>query len=175
MNKLSLSILIAALMCASIATKTDAAAKPQRTVIFAMHNTDNRVKALESVFEKHNSPLLPYAKAYVDMADKYNVDWKLLPSISGLESSFGLHQMPGSHNSYGWGGGLIYFNSYEEGIQTITSTLRSNYYDRGADTVYKIAPIYAESPTWAPRVTRFMDEIESEYQKIGMTRLALTI
>jgi hypothetical protein len=148
--------------------------KPTPTVI-TMHNTDLRVKALERLFEKHNSPLAPYAKVYVETADKYGVDWRLLPAISGLESSFGVHQLSGSHNSYGWGGGRIYFDSYEDGIETIISSLKKRYYDRGADTVYKIAPIYAESKTWAPRVTSFMNQIDAEYAHLGTHQLELTI
>ena len=62
---------------------------------------DSRVVALERVFTKYNSPLVPLAQTYVDTADKYGIDWKLLPAISGLESSFGIHLMPGSHNAYG--------------------------------------------------------------------------
>lgn len=145
------------------------------TDISKVKSSDKRVKALENVFEKYNSPLKPYAAFYVEAADKYGIDWKLLPSIAGLESSFGKRQMPGSHNSYGWGGGYIYFDSYEHGIETISESLKRRYYDRGADTVYKIAPIYAESPTWAPRVTSFMDKFESELTYLELTELELTI
>lgn len=136
---------------------------------------DMRSKALENVFKRHNSPLVGEAATYVRLADKYNVDWKLLPSISGLESSFGLHLMPNSYNAYGWGGGYIYFNSWEDGIDKILSSLKKNYYDKGANTVYSIAPIYAESPTWAPRVTRFMNEIQAELDTLNSENLTLTI
>lgn len=136
---------------------------------------DLRVKALEQVFGKYNSPLKPYAKAYVTTADKYGVDWKLLPAISGLESSFGQAQMPGSYNSYGWGRGYIYFNSVESGIDTVLSGLKQNYINRGALTVEAIGPIYSESPTWAVRVKRFMNEIDIAYKKLESNVLTLTI
>ena len=144
----------------------------------ALKNTsgnDMRVDALRNFFEKRNSPLVPYAKAYVELADKHGVDWKLLPAISGLESSFGIHLMPGSHNGYGWGGGHIYFSSWEEGIDTINKALAEKYYGRGANTVWKIGPIYAESPTWAVRVNSFMEQIEAEHNKLQNSKLALTI
>lgn len=125
---------------------------------------DNRVVALKNVFKRYNSPLAPYAKDYVSMADKYDVDWKLLPAISGLESSFGRFLMPNSHNGYGWGGGHIYFKDWPEGIEVINKTLRKNYMEKwNAQTVWEIGPIYAESPTWAVRVDKFMNEINSEY------------
>jgi len=125
---------------------------------------DIRVTALESIFTKYNSPLFPYAKAYVEFADKYGVDWKLLPSIAGLESSFGKHLLPGSYNGYGWGGGTIYFKSWENGIETINKALKENYMIKWkALDVWSIGPIYAKSPTWAVRVNKFMQEINAEY------------
>lgn len=125
---------------------------------------DVRVQALENVLEKYHSPLKPYAKTYVTMADKYGVDWKLLPSIAGLESTFGRAMIDSTHNAYGWGSGTIYFASWEDGIETINKTLKSNYMDKwGATNVWEIGPIYAESPTWAVRVNGFMNEINTEY------------
>ncbi|RJQ25376.1 hypothetical protein C4577_05720 [Candidatus Parcubacteria bacterium] len=136
---------------------------------------DPRVLALKNVFNKYNSPLTPYADLYIKHADKNGVDWKLLPAISGLESSFGRYYMPGSHNVYGWGGGYIYFQSWEEGIKNINKALKRNYIDKGADNVYSIGPIYAESPTWAVRVNRFMEEINQEYIKISTSNLTVTL
>lgn len=131
---------------------------------------DLRVATLENVFTKYNSPLTPYAKTYVEAADKYGVDWKLLPAISGLESSFGRAMIDQTYNAYGWGSGTIYFTSWEDGINTINKTLKSNYMDKwGASNVWEIGPIYAESPTWAIRVNSFMTEINKEY--LSLTNL----
>ncbi len=155
--------------------KVQAAVKKPEIVAASIKPVDVRIKALQNVLSSHKSPLAPFASAYITTADKYGVDWKLLPAIAGLESSFGKRQMPGSHNSYGWGGGHIYFTSYEEGIDKILYALRHKYYDRGADTVYKIAPIYAESPTWAPRVVSFMNKFEAEVNRLELEKLTLTI
>ena len=128
---------------------------------------DVRSIAIENIFKKYNSPLLGLGATYVKYADKYGVDWKLLPSISGLESSFGQFLMPGSYNGYGWGGGYIYFESWEDGIDIINKTLRGNYMDKwGATDVWSIGPIYAESKTWSVRVNGFMNEIEAEYKSL---------
>lgn len=135
---------------------------------------DDRVAALEKFLEKYNSPLKPYAGAYVKYADQYNVDWRLLPAISGVESTFGKFYIAGTYNAYGWGSGIIYFKSWEDGIQTINKTLREKYMDHwGAQNVWEIAPIYAESKTWAPRVALFMGQISDEY--ISLTSEKLTI
>lgn len=133
---------------------------------------DIRVKALTNVFEKHDSPLAPYAKDYIASADKYNVDWKLLPAISGLESSFGKALINGTYNAYGWGSGTIYFTSWADGIDTITKSLREDYMNKWkAKDVWEIGPIYAESPTWAVRVNHIMGEIDSEYITLSQAQI----
>lgn len=145
------------------------------TPINGSQKSDERILALENIFRKYDSPLTDYASDYVKYADIYDIDWKLLPAISGLESTFARFYMPGSYNAYGWGGGYIYFKSWDNGIETITKALRVNYYDRGASDVWTIGPIYAESPTWAVRVDGFMNEINNEYLKIISTNLTPSI
>lgn len=129
---------------------------------------DTRVKALRNVLERYNSPLASEAENYVKYADEYGVDWRLLPSIAGLESTFGKFLIPGSYNAYGWGSGRIYFESWEDGIRTINKALRERYMDRGATDVWSIGPIYAESKTWSVRVNYFMSVFEKEYQKLSL-------
>lgn len=131
---------------------------------------DSRVVAIQKIFKKYNSPLGPYAPFYVEYADKYNIDWKLLPAISGLESYFGTMLIPGTYNAYGWGGGYIYFKSWEDGIAAVTKSLREDYMNKwGAKTVWDIGPIYAEAPHWSTRVSAFMDEISNEYVQLTST------
>lgn len=136
---------------------------------------DMRVKALQNVFNKYNSPLAAEAHHYVRYADEFGIDWKLLPAISGLESSFGKRLMPGSHNAYGWGGGHIYFETWEDGIRSINKAFKEKYAERGATDVWTIGPIYAESPTWSVRVNGFMEEIEREHKKISIFSAVPTI
>jgi len=137
-----------------------------------LNESDKRVLALQNVFKKYNSPLTPYASYYVKYADNYGVDWKLLPSIAGLESYFGRFLVPDTHNAYGWGGGYIYFEDWEDGIETINRSLKKNYIDRGADNVYKIGPIYAEAGHWSSSVSRFMNEINIEYITLSKPQLS---
>lgn len=126
---------------------------------------DWRVAALENFFRKYNSPLVSYAPIFVKQADKYNVDWRLLPAISGVESSFGKRLIPGSYNAYGWGRGHVRFADWENGIETVNRSLRQNYIDKGADSINRIGPIYAEARNWSTRVSYFLEEINEEYIK----------
>lgn len=168
-----LIILIATLLVISFPQKANAAEQIAQSSAKLAQATadinpmDMRVRALRNVFERHNSPLADQAENYVKYADKYGVDWKLLPAISGLESSFGLHLINGTYNAYGWGSGKIYFDSWEDGIKTIDQALAQNYIKKGATNVWSIGPIYAESPTWAVRVNSFMNEINAEYLRLN--------
>src|SRR3989344_9215484 len=64
---------------------------------------DNRVKILEEFLKQYNSPLVPHAVDFVKYADEYDLDWKLVASISGLESTFGKAIPYNSYNGWGWG------------------------------------------------------------------------
>ena len=102
MQKVITILLTITILTAFTAGKTDAAQKQSQSIVVAMNASDMRATALERVFEKYHSPLAGYADSYVSIADKYEIDWKLLPAIAGLESSFGKAQLAGSYNSYGW-------------------------------------------------------------------------
>ncbi len=123
---------------------------------------------ITKMLRKYNSPLLPATDAFISTCISYELDCYLLPSITGLESSFGQYTYPGSNNPFGWGGGLIMFETWDKAIETVGQGLRENYMNKGADTVEKIAPIYAESKTWAPRVQSFISQFKQEEEKIDL-------
>jgi len=131
----------------------------------ALALSDNRVKILREFLESYNSPLAPFARAFVETADIYNLDWRLVAAISGVESTFGQQIPANSYNGWGWGiygNNVIYFSSWEDGIQTISKGLREKYMDRtGTDNIYAIGSSYAASPTWAVRVESFMNSISN--------------
>jgi len=122
-----------------------------------------RVKILKSFLEKYSSPLAPFAESFIKNADKYNLDWKFVAAISGLESTFGKQIPYSSYNGWGWGvygDNVIRFSSWDEGIETVSKGLRENYINKwGARDVYEIGRLYASSPTWAVRVDYIMDKI----------------
>jgi len=133
---------------------------------------DNRFKILKAFLEKYNSPLAASTYDFVKNSDAYNLDWKLVAAISGVESTFGQFIPYNSFNAWGWGvygNNVIYFLSWEEGIETVSKGLRENYLNKWkATNIYEIGRIYAESPTWAARVEYFMEKItEFENQNLA--------
>ncbi|MBU0569369.1 glucosaminidase domain-containing protein [Patescibacteria group bacterium] len=124
--------------------------------------TDMRQVALKKYLEKHNSPLADHADEFIVAADKYDLDWRLVPAISGVESTFGKRIPYKSYNAYGWANGKHSFRSWEDSIEIVSKTLREKYYDNGTPNIAKIARRYAPpSNSWAWKVKWFMREIDS--------------
>ena len=131
-------------------------------------NYAKKKRVIETVLKKYNSPLVRNADDFIAACQTYHMNCYLLPAITGLESSFGQFTWPGSHNPFGWGGGYIMFKDWSEGITTVAQGLHDNYIQKGADDLYSIGPIYSESPTWAVRVERFMNEMQREEDNLQL-------
>jgi len=121
---------------------------------------DNRNTILKKYLISKNSPLADYSEQIIYSSDKYELDWRLIPAITGVESGFGNHMPKDSYNAYGWANGAYSFNSWNESIEIVTKTLREKYKDKGAQSLSQIGRIYAPpSSTWSYKVKSFMDDI----------------
>lgn len=122
---------------------------------------DPRAKILSDYFASYNSPLQYQAQDFVDAADKYALDWKLVPAISGVESTFG--KAAYDYNAWGWGiygNQALGFKSWKDGIYTVSEGLRQNYFDRGLTNPYSINRVYAASPSWGWKVNFFINDLD---------------
>ncbi len=139
----------------------DAEIKTDEQVVVAKR-LDPNAQILQKYLARFDSPLQYHAQDFIDAAKIYNLDWKLLPSIAGVESTFGKF-IPGGFNGWGWGvygTQAIYFASWREAIFTIAQGLRENYFNKGYNEPYSINRIYAASPTWGYKVSYFMNDLE---------------
>lgn len=122
---------------------------------------DPRTKILSAYFAKYNSPLQYHAQDFIDAADTYGVNWKLVPAIAGVESTFGKNSY--GYNAWGWG---IYgdqrlnFSSWRKGIFTVTEGLKEDYINRGYTDPFAMNRRYAASKTWGSRVNYFMNDLD---------------
>ncbi len=141
--------------------------------------SDLRVKIIQDYLKQFDSPLVPYSSNFVKYADEYDLDYRLVVSISGVESTFGRQIPYNSYNGWGWGifgSNVKYFASWDEGIKTVSQGLRENYIDEwGASNVYEIGRFYAASPTWAQRVEYFMKTIQDFELRSPQSALSLSI
>lgn len=150
---------------------------PTQTMKVEVKTLDPRAVILRDYFAKYNSPLEDYAQDFIDASDKYNVDWKLVPSIAGVESTFG-QQIPGGFNDWGWGvygTQAIYFKSQKDGIYTVTQAMRTNYLNRGLTTPYEMNSSYASSGAWGGHVAFFMNDLENFASTYSQYKPAKTV
>lgn len=147
---------------------------------------DDRVYRLANFLASFNSPLVYSAPDFVMYADQNGLDYRLLPAIAGVESTFGKNYIEGTYNAYGWGQGTIPFNSWSEGIAKISSKLRTEYIQKGAPSLEQIGRRYCppNAIKWTSNVQYFMNQIEnvdistnpmSIYPKFGFKHPPLTI
>lgn len=133
----------------------------QKTVFAA---EDARPALLEHFFKKYNSPLLPYAQYIVDTADKYGLEYSLIPAMA-MQESEGCKKIPeGSNNCWGYGiygTQVIKFNSYEEGINTVARTLKEKYLQDSLTNPDLIMSRWTPSSngSWSYAVNYFMQMI----------------
>jgi hypothetical protein len=126
---------------------------------------DPRVASLKGFFRKYDSPLYDKSEFIVATADKYGMDYRLIPAISMQESGACKVIPPGSHNCWGWGiyGNQIKrFNSYEEAIEAVSKGLKTNYIDKGRTTPDEIMKVYTpgSNGSWAFGVNTFLKVLE---------------
>lgn len=131
----------------------------------SLANKDKRAiqkNTIEAVLKRYNSPMADDVESFMQVCEEYELNCYLLPAISGVESGFGNHLLSGSHNPFGWGGGKIRFDSWDDGITTVGKSLRLKYIDRGAIHLDAVGNIYAASPEWSNKVRKFIAEFEKE-------------
>lgn len=122
---------------------------------------DSRAKKLKGFLLANASPMANEADNFIVIADKYNLDWKLLPAIAGVESTFGRFIPNGSYNAYGWHNGKYYFKSWSDATNSVAEGIKIKWGSMGEISHWKIGPYYAQNPHWASRVDHFMKLIAS--------------
>ena len=113
-----------------------------------------------------NTPLENQSEFMVKTADKYDIDYRLIPAIAMKESGGGNASPSGSYNAWGFGNGSTQFASWEGAIESVAKTLKEKYIDRGMVTPDEIMPVYAPPQMytggkWAKDINFFFSQMES--------------
>lgn len=124
---------------------------------------------LKKYLQYHRSGLETYSDLLLAVADKYSLDWRLLPAIAGQESTFCRTIPDDSHNCWGWAITEDYtkkFSGFEEAIERVGKSLREDYLDSGLETPAEIMTKYTpksleKGGAWAKGVEYFMWELEN--------------
>ncbi len=129
---------------------------------------DARPKIIEQFLASRNSPLADASEIFVTAADKYNLDYRLLPAIAMQESNGGKIIPNDSYNPFGfgiYGSTITRFSSWEEGINKVAKTLREEYLNKGLISPEQIMakytpPSLAKGGPWAIGVSAFMESLK---------------
>lgn len=130
---------------------------------------DARPLLIAKFLEAHNAPLKPYShfgQFFTDTADKYGLDYRLLPAIAMQESNLCKSIPSGSFNCLGLGihsQGTWHFDTFESNFDKAAEILKKNYISQGLITPEQIQTKYTPSSngSWQFAVNHFMEEIES--------------
>ncbi|MBI2029381.1 glucosaminidase domain-containing protein [Candidatus Gottesmanbacteria bacterium] len=125
---------------------------------------DARPEILRKFFKKYNSDLVDYSDFFVQTADTYNLDFRLLPAIAMQESNLCKKIPEDSYNCWGfgiYGDKVTKFKSYDQAIETVAKTLRAQYNDKGLLSAEEIQSKYTPTSngSWASSVNHFMEQM----------------
>lgn len=133
----------------------------------AVVSGDARPLLIEKFLRKYHSPMQGQGAFFVQMADKYKVDWRLVAAIGFQESNLGKVIPPGSYNAWGWAiftgkNSGASFDSWPHAIETVTRGIARDYYTRGLKTPKQIQTRYTpgSNGSWADAVQFAMEDIE---------------
>ena len=117
---------------------------------------DPRLACLERFFGQINCPARELANIFLEAADDYHLDWRLLPSLSVIETGGG--KAAHNNNLFGWASGRAHFDSLAAGIHQVGFQLahRPPYRHKN---VRQILALYNSDPDYARKVTYVMRQI----------------
>ncbi|MBV9508500.1 MAG: glucosaminidase domain-containing protein [Acidobacteriia bacterium] len=130
--------------------------KQTQLVVAPQYEGDPRLEALVRFFQKGACPAWRYARTFLEAADRYALDWRLLPSISFIESTGG--KAAPNNNLFGWDSGRAQFRSARAGIHEVGYRLAYSALYRDKDTDGILAT-YNPNAEYAAKVKSVMRSI----------------
>ena len=118
------------------------------------YRNDPRLESLKKFFRGDDCPARALSAEFLHVADRNNLDWRLLPSISFVESSGG--RMAHNNNMFGWDNGKAIFASVRAGIYDVARSLANSklYRDKGVDQILRVYNPNADYPGVVKSVMR---------------------
>ena len=154
MRKLSTGVVLFAGLMAQ-APMTDYAGLP--APVPEQKEEDPRLARLREFFQTFGSPAHQLAEDFLIAADNHSLDWRLLPSISIIESGGGKAYR--NNNIFGWDNGDKRFHTVREGIHRVANRLANSrlYRDK---SVSEILRTYNGTDEYPAKVLAVMERLE---------------
>ena len=139
----------------------------------SVKTADARAEIIRQYLNKYDSPLQPESELIVELADKYNFDYRWLVAIAQQESNLCKHIPDNSYNCWGWG---IYpdptdptvlkvtrFDSYDDALRRIAPQftkifLQGKHYKDPMEVMKTYTP--PSDGSWANGVNNFFGKLE---------------
>ncbi len=120
------------------------------------YREDPRLTSIRAFFERFDCPAWRYAAVFLEAADNNELDWRLLPSISYIESSGG--KAARNNNLFGWNSGRTQFPNTAAGIHEVGYRLSHSqlYRDKDLD---ELLATYNPNEEYAEKVKSVMQRI----------------
>lgn len=119
-------------------------------------SADPRAVRLKKFFSKLHCPVTYLAEDFVQTADQNSLDWRLLPSISVVESGGGKAYR--NNNIFGWNNGQTLFPTIRAGLHEVAYKLGKSPLYRNRDVMGKLH-LYNPDETYATSVVKLMNRI----------------
>lgn len=131
-----------------------------------------KAEIIDNYYKARNMPLYGYGRKMVEEAEKNDLDWRLIPAISVIETTGGRHlckNPKAGNNPFGWGSCKIGFKSFDEAIEKIALNLGGNnpktahHYD--GKTTLEIINKYNPSsivPDYSKKIFKVMNTLGDE-------------
>ncbi|MFA6392599.1 MAG: hypothetical protein WCW54_00735 [Candidatus Paceibacterota bacterium] len=131
-----------------------------------------KAKQVDEFFKKYDAPLAGYGMKFVVEAEKYDIDYRLLPAIAMRETTGGKQACKNPkapNNNFGWASCKSGFPSVDQSIEHISKTLSGNnanakHYKDGMTTEKILKKYNPDSiiPGYSKQVIKIMKMIDSE-------------
>lgn len=142
------------------------------SVITAQEKEELKKKAdaIDTFLESRGSVLAGYGAKFVEEAEKNDIDWRLLVSIAGRETTFGRNMCKNPkapNNPFGWGSCKIGFKSIDDSIEKVSMSLGGNsegtaHHYTGKTTLQILRKYNSVITNYPKEVERIMKLIDDE-------------
>jgi len=104
----------------------------------AEYRNDPRLETLKKFFKAIDCPAQDFAEEFLKAADRHKLDWRLLPSLSVVESGGG--RSARNNNLFGWDSGRAIFSSVRASIHGVAEHLATSklYRDKDLDHMLRM-------------------------------------
>jgi hypothetical protein len=137
---------------------------------YSIYTRDSRAQKINAVFKEYKCPLEGLGEVFVYEADKYNIPWWLVASVSFQESSCGKKTPEPSglesYNAWGWavyGDNVQTFDNWVRGIETVSEYMSERFYQKGITEPCDIMKTYTppSQGSWCEGIKYFGDQIQN--------------